>query len=232
RDSRIDYVAEGRGQLFVFIAQSESQSEAGDNSPAVLHKNGVVVGVERESEGPKRLLEGRITRQVMCGDATIGLVNIGKEVNEIAVAKRRILGSKVLAQVVGVRVIHTELQRVLSGDPRDSVRELSPAFIGEGRALQECGDAHRESVGDGNLRRQAERVRVAGRIDEMGKLEGSWRLSELELEVAPVLETRFVRNGGCDEGIELGDSPSITHVVVSKARDSERVAGLRLDSCR
>ena len=112
---------------------------------------------------------------------------------------------------------------------------MGAAFIGKSRALEKCGDAHVKTVCDKDVGRQAKRIRIARKkrgSKEIGLLVSSRRLRKFKFKIPPILEPGFIGECGSERRIKFGDAPSIPYVIVPKAGDANRVAGLGLDAGR
>src|SRR5436309_13255178 len=57
-------------------------------------------------------------------------------------------------------------------------------------------------------------------------------LHKFKFKIPPILEPGFIGECGSERRIKFGDAPSIPYVIVPKAGDAKRVAGLGLDAGR
>src|SRR5438105_7465276 len=156
------------GEHFVFVAEADIKSEPGQHSPAIFGKEGQVVGMEGEAEGTEGLLVAGVTGRTLRGATVIGRDQVGQIVCDGTIAERSILKAQILAQVIGGRNVRAEFDGMLAVGPRNGVRVLRAAFIGESRSLQKSGNAHVEAVG--NKRSEEHTSELQSRVDLVCRL--------------------------------------------------------------
>ena len=114
---------------------------------------------------------------------------------------------------------------MITAHPSEGIGVLRAPFVRQRRTLQEIRRAHGEArtTEEIDAYRQAELI-VRERLFERIRL-----LAELVLEVAPILEARFVVEIRAQDGIKARNAPIFLHKIVAETGRTEGVRRLRLN---